>query len=56
MASVSKESFRWILTRPGHVACIVVAGALEVLESRPGVYNILLKEKKGFVKEALKHG
>ena len=56
MASVSKDSFHWILTHPGHVACVVVGGAVEALEARPGVYNLVLLKRKGFVKQALRYG
>ena len=56
MASVSRESFHWILTHPGHVACVVVGGAVEALEARPGCYNLVLQQRKGFIKQALRYG
>lgn len=34
MASVSKDSFHWILTHPGHAACVVVGGAVEAPGSK----------------------
>ena len=56
MASVSHDSFRWLLTHPGHAACVVVGGAVEALEARPGCYNLVLHKRKGFIKQALRYG
>ena len=53
---MSRESFHWILTHPGHVACVVVGGAVEALEARPGVFNLVLMKRKGFIKQALRYG
>jgi hypothetical protein len=56
MASVSKESFHWICNRAGHCACVVVGGAEEALESKPGSLNLVLNKRKGFIKQAIRHG
>lgn len=55
---VSKESIRHILTNmgAGHSCVIVVGGASEALEARPGNFKLVLKNRKGFVKMALKTG
>lgn len=56
MASVSRESFHWICNKPGHCACVVVGGAEEALESKPGCFNLILMKRKGFIKQAIRHG
>ncbi|XP_052214759.1 2-acylglycerol O-acyltransferase 2-B-like [Dreissena polymorpha] len=56
MCSVSRNSFNWMLNRPGHCACVVVGGAMEALESKPGSLNLVLMKRKGFIKQALIHG
>jgi len=56
MASVSKKSFHWICNQEGHCACVVVGGAAEALECKPGVFNLVLMKRKGFIKQALVHG
>ena len=55
---MSKESIQWILRRQGvgNAAIIVVGGAEEALEAHPGHYTITLKNRKGFVKQAIKAG
>lgn len=47
-----------ILTKnkSGQALGLVVGGALEALEANPGQYNLKLKNKKGFIKIALKTG
>ena len=54
----SKESISHVLTQmgPGHSCVVVVGGAAEALEARPGNFKLLLKNRKGFVKIALKSG
>lgn len=54
----SKESISHILTNmgPGHSCVIVVGGAAEALEARPGNYKLVLKNRKGFIKLALRAG
>lgn len=54
----SKESINHILSNmgPGHSCVVVVGGAAEALEARPGNFKLVLKNRKGFVKLALKSG
>jgi len=56
LASVSKASFKWICERPGHIACVVIGGAIEALEAKPGKMNLVLKKRTGFIKQALING
>lgn len=56
MASVSRPSFHWICSNPGHCACVVVGGAEEALEAKPGSFKLILHKRKGFIKQALRHG
>ncbi|KDR15399.1 2-acylglycerol O-acyltransferase 2-A [Zootermopsis nevadensis] len=52
----SVEALSYVLSRPGNAVALVVGGASESLECRPGTYKIILKRRKGFVKLALMHG
>lgn len=56
--SVDKGSIEYILREmgPGHSAAIVIGGAAESLEARPGNFKLTLKDRKGFVKLALRNG
>ncbi|KAI1416800.1 DAGAT-domain-containing protein [Hypoxylon sp. FL1857] len=61
--SVSKESIVNILTRGGpngegmgRAVTIVIGGARESLEAQPGTMRLILKERKGFVKLAVRTG
>jgi len=56
--SASKNSINYLLSRPegGHACVVVVGGAPESLDSRPGSYIVQLKKRKGFIKVALRHG
>lgn len=56
--SVDKDSIDYILQKmgPGHSAAIVIGGAAESLEARPDNFKLTLKERKGFVKVALRSG
>ncbi|KAK3372533.1 diacylglycerol acyltransferase-domain-containing protein [Podospora didyma] len=61
--SVSKESIVNILTRGGpnnegmgRAVTIVVGGARESLEAQPGIMHLVLGERKGFVKVAVRTG
>ncbi|KAI1083595.1 diacylglycerol acyltransferase-domain-containing protein [Whalleya microplaca] len=63
MRSVSKESIVNILTKGGpngegmgRAVTIVVGGARESLEAQPGMMRLILKERKGFVKIAVRTG
>jgi len=55
---VSRSSIQWQLSRPdkGHAVVIVVGGAQEALDARPGCYEIVLSRRKGFVKMAIQYG
>ncbi|XP_069496159.1 2-acylglycerol O-acyltransferase 2 [Ambystoma mexicanum] len=58
LVSADKESATYILrsNEGGNAVVIAVGGAEEALDARPGAFTILLKNRKGFVKLALKHG
>jgi hypothetical protein len=63
MASVSRESCENILSKGGpngegmgRAITIVVGGARESLDSRPGTIRLVLQRRKGFVKMALRTG
>ena len=55
---MSRESIQWLTTRQGqgNAAVIIVGGAEEALEARPGNYRLTLKNRKGFVKMAMRTG
>ncbi|XP_043520038.1 2-acylglycerol O-acyltransferase 2-A-like isoform X1 [Frieseomelitta varia] len=40
----------------GRATVLIVGGAAEAMECKPGTYRILIKRRKGFVKLALKNG
>ncbi|XP_018568263.1 2-acylglycerol O-acyltransferase 1-like isoform X2 [Anoplophora glabripennis] len=54
----SVKSIEYILGKPGggNVLGITVGGAKESLNSKPGIYRIVLRRRKGFVKLALRNG
>ncbi|KAL3286421.1 hypothetical protein HHI36_000929 [Cryptolaemus montrouzieri] len=56
--SSSAESLNHILSQPegGNITALIVGGAKEAFYSEPGYYRIVLKNRKGFVKIALKNG
>ncbi|RKU42777.1 diacylglycerol O-acyltransferase 1 [Coniochaeta pulveracea] len=63
LRSVSKESIGNILTLGGpngegmgRAVTIVVGGARESLEAQPGTMRLILKERKGFIKLAIRTG
>tara|TARA_R110002003_G_scaffold129_4_gene12091 strand:+ start:4535 stop:6046 length:1512 start_codon:yes stop_codon:yes gene_type:complete len=63
MASVSRESCENILSKGGpngegmgRAITIVVGGARESLDARPGVIRLVLRRRKGFVKMAIRTG
>ncbi|EDO41259.1 predicted protein [Nematostella vectensis] len=58
VCTVEKESIHHIMERmgKGHAAVIVTGGAAESLDAHPGSFKITLKERKGFVKIAMKTG
>ena len=55
---MSRQSIEWLTTKQGkgNAAIIVVGGAEEALEARPGEYKLTLKRRKGFVRIAIKTG
>jgi hypothetical protein len=63
LASVSRESIENILSKGGpngegmgRAVTIVVGGARESLESKPGTPRLILRRRKGFVKMAIRTG
>ncbi|KAK1781098.1 diacylglycerol acyltransferase-domain-containing protein [Copromyces sp. CBS 386.78] len=63
LRSVSKESITNILSRggrdghgAGRAVTIVIGGARESLEAQPGTLHLVLGERKGFVKVAMRTG
>ncbi len=63
LRSVSKESFGNILTQGGpnnegmgRAVTIVVGGACESPDAQPGTLHLVLKERKGFIKLAIRTG
>ncbi|KAJ8031261.1 2-acylglycerol O-acyltransferase 1 [Holothuria leucospilota] len=56
LCSVRKESLDWILSHPGNAAIIVVGGAREALEAKPGTNRLVLTPRKGFIKRAIMSG
>lgn len=58
VCSVDKGSIEYIIQKmgPGHSAVIVVGGAAESLDAHPNSLRLTLKDRKGFVKLALRCG
>eukprot|EP00475_Leptophrys_vorax_P013656 TRINITY_DN2002_c0_g1_i1.p1 TRINITY_DN2002_c0_g1~~TRINITY_DN2002_c0_g1_i1.p1 ORF type:complete len:429 (-),score=119.01 TRINITY_DN2002_c0_g1_i1:78-1364(-) len=57
VADSSKESCDYILSKGlGNSLMLVLGGAKESLDAHPGRYDLTLKDRKGFVKIALRHG
>ncbi|KFW09398.1 2-acylglycerol O-acyltransferase 2 [Fulmarus glacialis] len=58
LVSSDKESASYVLQKPegGNMLAIIVGGAQEALDARPGSCTLLLKNRKGFVRLAIKHG
>ena len=58
LCDVTKESIRWLMTKQGtgNAAIILVGGAEESLHAMPGVFKLILKDRKGFVRMAIKTG
>merc|ERR1719183_1419421 len=42
--------------KPGNVVILVVGGAAEALDTKPGQYVLTLARRKGFYRLALQHG
>ncbi|KAI9267316.1 diacylglycerol acyltransferase-domain-containing protein [Sporodiniella umbellata] len=57
VAAVSRRSCETILSsEPGRSIVIVVGGAAESLEARPGINDLVLKKRLGFIRIAIRHG
>uniref|UniRef100_A0A8C9AHL3 Acyltransferase n=1 Tax=Prolemur simus TaxID=1328070 RepID=A0A8C9AHL3_PROSS len=58
LVTSEKESAAHILTRKGggNLLAIIVGGAQEALDARPGGFTLLLRNRKGFIRLALTHG
>ncbi|XP_077399898.1 2-acylglycerol O-acyltransferase 1 isoform X2 [Vanacampus margaritifer] len=58
LVSSSKSSLSYLMSRPqgGNVAVIAVGAAREALDARPGALTLQLRQRKGFIKLALRHG
>ncbi|KAK4881374.1 hypothetical protein RN001_004693 [Aquatica leii] len=58
MCSSSAQSIKWILQNPngGNLAAIIIGGVAEALHAEPNKYRLVLKNRKGFIKIALKTG
>ncbi|KAM4904537.1 2-acylglycerol O-acyltransferase 2 [Sylvia borin] len=58
LVSSDKESASYVLQKPegGNLLAIIVGGAQEALDARPGSFTLLLKNRKGFVRLAIQHG
>lgn len=58
MCDVTRESCEYILTKKGAGNSVVIAvgGSAEALDAHPGTYTLTLKNRKGFIKLALKTG
>ncbi|KAI1699608.1 diacylglycerol acyltransferase domain-containing protein [Ditylenchus destructor] len=52
------EAIEYVLDRPpkGYVVAIVPGGAAEALDSHPDTYDLTLKNRRGFIRLAIKHG
>ncbi|KAI8647532.1 diacylglycerol acyltransferase type 2B [Parasitella parasitica] len=57
IASVSRHSCEHILSSgPGRSIVIVIGGASESLSARPGIADLVLKKRLGFIRMAIRHG
>ncbi|XP_008056011.1 2-acylglycerol O-acyltransferase 2 [Carlito syrichta] len=58
LVTSEKESAAHILSRKGggNLLAVIVGGAQEALDARPGAFTLLLRNRKGFIKLALMHG
>jgi len=56
--SCSRQSIEYLLTRNGcgNAVVVVVGGASEALDARPGSFTLTLKNRRGFVRIAMQHG
>ncbi|KRX22423.1 Ras-related protein Rab-28, partial [Trichinella nelsoni] len=58
VVDVSKQSLAWLLGRKekGYAAVVVVGGATEALNAHPGTNTLVLKSRKGFIRQAIVSG
>lgn len=58
ICSVSRQSLDFILSHPrrGQAVVIMIGGAQESMSAVPGEHHVILKNRKGFVRRALRHG
>nr|XP_004656320.2 2-acylglycerol O-acyltransferase 2 [Jaculus jaculus] len=58
LVTSDKVSAAHVLNRKGggNLLAIIIGGAQEALDARPGAYTLLLRNRKGFVRLALIHG
>ena len=58
LVDVSKESINYVFSKKGtgNVGIIVIGGAAEAMESYPKAATVVLKNRKGFVKVAIRNG
>ncbi|XP_063909878.1 2-acylglycerol O-acyltransferase 2-like [Zophobas morio] len=58
LTSSTAKSLNYILSRPegGRIVVLSPGGAMEAYYGRPQKYTFLIKERKGFIKMALRHG
>lgn len=55
---MTRRAIGYLLSQKGtgNAVAIVIGGAAESLSCRPGVTTLILKNRKGFVRMALRHG
>ncbi|XP_042545066.1 2-acylglycerol O-acyltransferase 2 [Dipodomys spectabilis] len=58
LVSSDKSSGAYILKKKGvgNLLAIIIGGAREALDARPGAFRLLLKNRKGFIRLALENG
>ncbi|KAM9031901.1 2-acylglycerol O-acyltransferase 2 isoform X1 [Sarcophilus harrisii] len=58
LVTSEKECVSYLLSKKegGNLLVVIVGGAQEALDARPGNYTLLLRNRKGFVRLALLHG
>ncbi|XP_068780113.1 2-acylglycerol O-acyltransferase 3-like [Struthio camelus] len=56
LCPVSRACLDRVLTQPDQALVIMVGGAAEALEGTPGRHRVTLRQRRGFVRLALRHG
>ncbi|NXN17941.1 DGAT2 acyltransferase, partial [Indicator maculatus] len=58
LCPVTRRAIGYLLSQngSGNAVAIVIGGAAESLSCRPGITTLILKNRKGFVRMALRHG